>query len=196
MIVRLEERPPTLLVAQAHDRILARGAPGGNDAEDHTHGDGHAEGDDNRQWRDDRVNARGALDDDAEDRTGEDPGDAAGEADHHRFAEKLREHVLLPSADRAPNADLPDALEDRREHDVHDPDAADDERDRRDGAEDDVEDRLRPLLLLEQQLGHGNLEVDDLVVPAGEKPTDNIRHLWNSGGSIHLHDDLVELIVV
>src|SRR5437764_5440464 len=108
MIVRLEERPPTLLVAQAHDRILARGAPGGNDAEDHTLGDGHAESDDNRQRRDDRVNARGALDDDAVDDAREDPGDAAGKADHHRFAEELREHVLLPRADRAPNADLLD----------------------------------------------------------------------------------------
>ena len=136
------------------------------------------------------------LDDGAEDGAREDTGEAAGETDHHRFAQELREHVVLRRADGSPHTDLPDALEDRREHDIHDPDAADDERDRRDGAEDDVEDRLRPLLLLEQQLGHGNLEVDDLVVPAGEKPTDNIRHLWNSGGSIHLHDDLVELIVV
>src|SRR5436853_128021 len=53
IIVRLEERSPALLVAQAHDGILARGAPSGDDAEDHANGDGHAKGDDNRERRDD-----------------------------------------------------------------------------------------------------------------------------------------------
>ena len=96
----------------------------------------------------------------------DDPGHAAGDADQHRLAQELRKDVLLRRAHRAAHADLPDALEDRREHDVHDPDPADDQRDRRDRAEHDVEDRLRALLLLEQQLGHGDLEVDDVVVPA------------------------------
>ncbi len=40
------------------------------------------------------------------------------------------------------------------------------ERDRRDRAEHDVEDRLGVLLLLQQQLRHGDLEIGDVVVPA------------------------------
>ena len=44
--------------------------------------------------------------------------------------------------DGAPHPDFADALEHRRQHDVHDADAPDDERDRRDCPEDDVEDRL------------------------------------------------------
>ena len=126
----------------------------------------------------------------------DDAGDPAGEADHDRLAEELGTHVALGCADRAPHADLLDALEDRREHDVHDPNAADDERDRRDGAEHDVEDRLRPLLLLEQQLGHGDLEVGDVVVPALQHASNHIGHSGDAGGLVYLDDHLVELIVI
>ena len=85
-------------------------------------------------------------------------------------------HVLLRRAHGAAHADLLDALEDRREHDVHDPDAADDQRDRRDRAEHDVEDRLRALLLLEQQLGNADLEIGDVVVPALQHPAHHVGH--------------------
>ena len=132
--------------------------------------------------------AQNAADDDA--------GDAAGEADHHRFAEELREHVALRRADRAPHADLFDALEDRREHDVHDPDAADDERDRRDRAEHDVEDRFRALLLLEQQFRHADLEVGDVVVPALQHAAHDLGHRRDRVRLVDLDDHLVELVIV
>jgi hypothetical protein len=75
----------------------------------------------------------------------------------------------------APHTDLARALEHRREHDVHDPDPAHDERDRRDRTEDDVEDRARALLLLQEQFRYGDLEVDHLVVPAREHPLQQLR---------------------
>src|SRR5687768_7188218 len=154
------------LVAETDHGILLRGAPRGNDPEHEAHGERDAEGHEHGEVRDDGADAGDLLDADAEPRAEEDAGDATGDADQHRFAEELREDVPLAGAERAPHADLADALEHRGEHDVHDPDATDDERDRGDGAEDDVEDRLRPLLLLEEELGNGDLEVDHLVVPA------------------------------
>ena len=56
--------------------------------------------------------------------------DADGASDKHdeqRLGEKLRLDVPLASAESAPQANLPNALIDRDEHDVHDTDAADPE---------------------------------------------------------------------
>ena len=47
----------------------------------------------------------------------------------HRLGEELPHHVATPRPDRQPQPDLPGALGDREQHDVHDPDAAHDEGD-------------------------------------------------------------------
>jgi len=92
--------------------------------------------------------------------------------------------------------DLPDPLQHRREHDVHDPDAAHHERNGGDGAQHDVEDRLGALLLAEQQLRHGDFEIHHRVVSAGEHPLQHVRdgrHIARLG---HAHDDAIELVAV
>src|SRR5882762_7786603 len=122
-------------------------------------------------------NARPTVNDTPKATTAHDnSGHAPGDADEHGLAQKLQQDVPPRGADRAADADLPDALQDRREHDVHDADAADHQGNGRDGTEHDVEDRLGPLLLLQQQLGHRDLEVHDRVVAACEHALDDAGH--------------------
>ena len=70
----------------------------------------------------------------------------------------------LPRADGAADADLARALEHAREHDVHDPDAADEQRDRRERDHDEAEDALRPPLLREQLRRYDQREVVGVAV--------------------------------
>ena len=60
---------------------------------------------------------------------GQDADRAAEQAEHDGLDEKLAEDVAGPRPDGHAQADLPVALRHRHEHDVHDPDAADDQRD-------------------------------------------------------------------
>src|SRR5256885_16628399 len=140
-----------------------------------------------------RSDPRESLDGGAETAADENSRPTPGDADEHRLAQKLQQDVPPRSADRAADADLPDALQHRREHDVHDADAADDQGNGRDGTEHDVEDRLGPLLLLQQQLGYRDLEVHDRVVAAGEHALDDARHGGDELRVAHPHDDAVEL---
>ena len=64
----------------------------------------------------------------------QDAGDSPGDADQHGFAQELEENVFLGGAHGAAHPDLADTLQHRSEHDVHDADATDDERDRRNRA--------------------------------------------------------------
>ena len=66
----------------------------------------------------------------------------------------------------------------------------------RNRAKDDGEDRFRPLLLLEQKLGHRDLEIDDVIVPSREQATHHISDLRHDGGAVDLHHDLVQLMIV
>ena len=59
------------------------------------------------------------------------PTIAAEQAQHHRLDQELHQHVAAAGAHRQAEADLPGALGDRHQHDVHDADAAHHERDRR-----------------------------------------------------------------
>ena len=64
-----------------------------------------------------------------------DPRGAAQEAEHDRLDEELAEDVAGTGADGHPQADLAVALRHGHQHDVHDPDAADDQRDQGDAQE-------------------------------------------------------------
>ena len=58
----------------------------------------------------------------------------------HGLDEELLENIGVGRADGFTQADLARALDDRYEHDIHDADAADDERNRRDCGEEQRED--------------------------------------------------------
>jgi len=61
---------------------------------------------------------------------------AAGEGHQHGFNEDLQHDVEAPGAEGFADADFAGALGDADEHDVHDDDAADDERNQGDGNDD------------------------------------------------------------
>ncbi len=87
-----------------------------------------------------------------------DPEHAAQQAHHHRLDQKLLQYVRLAGADRDADADLAGTLHHRHQHDVHHPDAADDEGDHRDGGD-------------QQRHGGGGLlhRLDDAVAAEGEE---------------------------
>src|SRR6185369_6793647 len=124
-----------LLVAQGADRIESRGHPGRPHAEHHP--DGQAEQDGRRDRRRVELEApTGELADQGGDGEAEhDPDQAAEQRQGQGLDEELGEDVATARADGLADADLAGPLPDRDQHDVHDPDAADDQRDRGDPAE-------------------------------------------------------------
>ncbi len=68
------------------------------------------------------------------------PHGATGEGQDHRLDQELGEDVALPRPDRHPDPDLPRPLRHRHEHDVHDPDAADQQGDGGDPAQQEAHD--------------------------------------------------------
>src|SRR5690606_12684417 len=80
------------------------------------------------------------------------------------------------------------------EHDVHDPDASDEQADPRDGPEYDVEGPLRRLGLPLEGEGHADGEVvEGLETP--DHPFHGVRDRDDIGARGDLDDDLVELDV-
>ncbi len=84
------------------------------------------------------------------------------DGDERRLDDELADDVGLFRAERAPQADLRRPLEHARQHDVHDADAADEQRDRGERHHHDVEDPLGALLFGEE-LGRD----DERVVVGG-----------------------------
>ena len=82
---------------------------------------------------------------------------------------------LAARADGPADADLARPLEHRGQHDVHDADAAHQQRDAGDGAHDDVEQALGLAALRQQRLGHDDLVVVDAAVDAVEQRPDHRR---------------------
>ena len=121
-----------------------------------------------------------------------DAADASDQADGERLHHELREDVAGAGADGAADADLARPLEHRGQHDVHDPDAADEQRDAGDRAHDDVEDALRLPALLEQRLGHHDLVVVGAAVQAVEERLDQLRRLVRRDIRRHAHQQLVD----
>ena len=72
--------------------------------------------------------------------------------DREGLEHELVADVDLARAHGAPHADLARPLEHGRQHDVHDPDPAHEQRDAGDRAHHDVEQALRASALLEQRL--------------------------------------------
>src|SRR6185295_6313011 len=97
-----------------------------------------------------------------------------------------------PGAHRAPHADLTSAFENARKHDVHDPDAAHQQRDSGDATHHDVEDSLSLLILFEQFARHDYREVLGLAVHAGEDLVDQHRTRLQRVRALYADDDFVE----
>ena len=97
------------------------------------------------------------------DESEDDADQAAEERQVQRLDEELLEDVASAGADRLADADLAGPLGDRDQHDVHDPDAADDQRDGGDAAEEQGQ-RRADRRCRHRQLGRGD---DGEVVGVG-----------------------------
>ena len=83
-----------------------------------------------------------------------DADQSADDGDQHGLRQELTNNVGLACTDGAANTDFARALEHRGQHDVHDADAADQQRDAGDTDHDDGEDlNCVRLLLLQQPAG-------------------------------------------
>ena len=97
-------------------------------------------------------------------------------------------------ADRATDADLLRPLENAGEHDVHDADPADQQRDRGDRDHHHLEDPLRAALLRQQLGGHHDAEVPGLLVRVVEQAADDARGGNGLVGRGQLQVDAVDLV--
>src|SRR5688500_4626773 len=85
---------------------------------------------------------------------------AAGQADHRGLDQELEGDVFLLGPQGAADADLAGALGDGGQHDVHDADAADQQREAGDADDDEVEDQVEPLGVAQDLDGGLDLHVD------------------------------------
>ena len=76
----------------------------------------------------------------------------------------MQPDVQPPGADGPPDSDLVRPLQHIGQHDVHDADAADEQRDTGDTAHYDIEDFLRLLVLAEKLLRHYKAEIGLSIV--------------------------------
>src|SRR5665213_1180334 len=165
--------------AERYDRVHARGTDrgiGSEDAADHRR-ETDRDRDDQQVW--DRCGPDELLDRrvrqhrhrEAEQRA--DP--AAEEREQDRFEQELQQHVAAAGPDRLAQADLARALGDRDQHDVHDPDPRDHERDSADRGEADRDDAE-----------HGVEALDLALVVGGDvlcaRPVQPLQHRVDLGG--------------
>src|SRR5262245_14007177 len=142
--------PYRSFMPQRLDRIEAGGAHRRIQPEDQAHGGRDAERHGDRVPGHERV-PFGVYRDHARDDEAEDHSDQpADETDRQGLDQELLPDVAAARAEAPADPDLARPLQDVGEHDVHDADAADQQRDAGDAAHDDVEDALRALVLFEQ----------------------------------------------
>ena len=96
--------------------------------------------------------------------TKEDTQKPASKRDQHSLDDELADDVPSSGADRAAHTDFTRALENSRQHDVHDPDPADEKRNGSDGHHNGVEKLLGAFLLCEQLGGDDHVEVPRVVM--------------------------------
>src|ERR1700722_11606926 len=119
----------TLFVAQALDWVELRGASGWDGSEDDSDQRRHHDGDDRRPARDRDVVFGEEVHRVRQGQADGDAGDAADERDQDCLGQKLKADFAAGGADRLADSDLADSRGYGRQHDVHDADAADQERD-------------------------------------------------------------------
>ena len=131
-------RPTGLLVAQRLNRIEAGGAQCGIDAKEQPNGRRDDEGQDDGLWRDDRLEGLAGTTWGGQLYTTEqarstnpdsNTNTAAEQAHHGGLNEKLHQDIASFGAERLADTDFARALGHRHQHDVHDPDTADQQRD-------------------------------------------------------------------
>src|SRR6267143_1469615 len=91
----------------------------------------------------------------------------------NRFDDKLADDIPPPGADGTAHTNFASAFENSRQHDVHDPDPADEKRNGSDGHHDGVEKLLGTFLLREQLRGDDDVEVARPVMRGVQNAADH-----------------------
>src|SRR5216683_4870788 len=117
-----------LFIPQRFDGIQARSFPSRVEAEDDPDRSRDNDGGDNGQHRRLRGPMKENADQEGPAAPKKDAHGPAEKAQHDCFHEELAEDIPRPRAHGHAQADLPRALGDRNQHDVHDADPADDQR--------------------------------------------------------------------
>src|SRR5690606_7017351 len=114
--------------------------------------------------------------------------------DHHGLDQELTNDVPLLGANGAANADFAGSFQHGRQHDVHDADAADQQRDAGDRDHDDLKHALLLLALREQTSGYRDRKVAGVVVPGGDDGADDLGHFDGIGVGVDAHEDAVDFV--
>src|ERR1017187_7898364 len=148
-----------LLVTNGLDGVQFRGLNGRIDSKQQSDEYRYAEGNGNRRTGYHRRPARGRRNDLRQREPEGDADETAGNRDQDRLGQELAHDVALAGANGAADADFARPLEHRRQHDVHDADAAHQQRNTGDADHDNAEDELGSPPLLEQPGGHHHGEI-------------------------------------
>src|SRR5439155_13846868 len=168
------------------------GAEGGVDAEDDTDQRGDGESDHGRPEGDNGFHAGEVADEPGNGHTEQHAHRAARAGKHHGLNEELRDDIAAFGAERTTDTDLARALGHAGEHDVHDTDAADEQRNGGYRAEHDVENLLGPFGPLEQFQRDKDVVILLFVVPFHDF-FDGIGHCGDLLRSGDLDGQFVEL---
>src|SRR5262249_3016786 len=114
-------------------------------------------------------------------------------ADRQGFDQELLPDVAAARAEAPADSDLAGPLQDVGEHDVHNADAADQQRDAGDAAHDDVENALRALVLFQQFARDDDRIIVGLAMRVREHLADQDRGRFESVDDFETQRNLVKL---
>ena len=115
--------------------------------------------------------------------------------DQHRLRQELTDNIGLPCTDRAPDTDFARSFQNRRQHDVHNADTADQQRDAGNTDHDHVEDHLRLALLLQQARRHDHREIARILMRGRQDRAHHVGRFDGIDVRIDLHVDAVDLVL-
>jgi hypothetical protein len=181
-----------LLVPQGLDGVQVGSARGGVEPKDNAHRPGNPERQDKRGWRNHSFHRGELRDKDWCEDTKHDTNEATANGEDHRLDQELNYNILLSSTKGAPYAYLTGALGNGGQHNVHDPYASYQKRNRRDGSQHDVEHALGLSGLPKQLQGYDHFVIFLLMEPL--KDALDLQHgRLDPLGTDNLDSDLMKL---
>jgi len=150
-------------MSQRFNRVHVSSSIGWIEAEDQAYGAADAEGQHQRAGCDQRAHVAEVGHAKGDGQANDDPHNAPEQCQEQRLRKELDDDVTLAGPESAANPDLAGPLADRGHHDIHDADAAHQQRDGGDRSEDHREDPLHVPRSLHEFQGDNDLIVVLLV---------------------------------
>src|SRR6185295_6777400 len=163
----------SLLVTDSFDWIELGGLNRRINSEQKSDADGNAKGDDDGCRCNVGRPARRSGDDVSQRIAKRNSDEASDDRDQDGLRQELTNDVGLACTNGAANTDFPGAFKNGSQHDVHDTDAAHQQRDARNTNHDHAEDELRAALLLEQTRWYGDVKIAGVFVRGRQNGIDD-----------------------